>query len=303
MRTNPSRSGISQTLRRSCNEIVTECLGKVQPLQVILQGNMPSFPTLIRQWPRGIRLLTLLGFFHFSGLNNGFTYQAVQSLQSRTQPSIGIVRTFTTGIRHGLRAGLRRSTWMGMLASSSLIVQNSSQRAAQDLFQRSAMIHIWFQQNLMETLQRASDTYQSLEYSKRAENFENLEQKLQFGADDSCADRFERQIKGYLSGAIIEKQKTWTAGRKWQALHRSDGMWEHHPFQWNAPKCNQTLPIAPILAGPLRHLCLGPPKRIFKFLVHYSSDSDDAIGAIGFAVLSNDTSNNLEFQNRGFFIS
>ena len=94
---------------------------------------------------RAMRVLTLVCFFHFSGLNNGFCLMAEQSgrLQSADFAPY-LLQKIAWSLRPAhLKAAVSRRGWTVLITRSGRVIRTASRQAVQGMLVESSFFQIW----------------------------------------------------------------------------------------------------------------------------------------------------------------
>ena len=94
---------------------------------------------------RIMRLLTLICFFHFSGLNNGITCMVVSSGRIESAGFAPVLISRVAAVLNPCRWSslASREEWMGLLSRSGRVIEISSQKAIRNMFLESTLFQVW----------------------------------------------------------------------------------------------------------------------------------------------------------------
>lgn len=107
-----------------------------------------------------LRLLTLVSFFHFSGLNNGFTQIVVVSgsiQQTNFAPVVISKMAYVVNPRIWQKC-LEASHWQKLFFSSSKVIEVASKGAIQRMLSEGNLFEIWLQESLKKSLKKSKDS-------------------------------------------------------------------------------------------------------------------------------------------------
>jgi hypothetical protein len=113
---------------------------------------------------RAMRFMTLVCFFHFSGLNNGFTFMAEHSgrLQGADFAPF-ILQKMAAPLRpSALKSVFSRRAWAVLLSRSGKVIEAASQRSVQNMLIESSLFQVWAGQCLKPGRSAASVSGPSL---------------------------------------------------------------------------------------------------------------------------------------------
>ncbi|OGR79734.1 MAG: hypothetical protein A3I11_07700 [Elusimicrobia bacterium RIFCSPLOWO2_02_FULL_39_32] len=165
-----------------------------------------------------LRLLTLVSFFHFSGLNNGFTQIVVVSgsIQQTNFAPVAISKMAYI-LNPGIwKKCLKANHWQKLFFSSSKVIEVASKGAIERMLSEGNLLQMWVQEALKKNLKKSKD-------SLRPQGKEVQE----FG---SHAAKHIKTSNFYNFNLEIYDLKTWV----WKNFLQANGFHKLRFFPWKS---------------------------------------------------------------------
>lgn len=109
---------------------------------------------------KAFRFLTLLSFFHFSGLNNGFTQIVVVSgsIQQTNFAPVAISKMAYI-LNPGIwKKCLKANHWQKLFFSSSKVIEVASKGAVERMLSEGNLLQMWVQETLKKNLEKSKES-------------------------------------------------------------------------------------------------------------------------------------------------
>ena len=162
-----------------------------------------------------MRLLTLVCFFHFSGLNNGFTYllDASSAGDGSRSPGFVVLARFAAGINPlNWEKAASLANLRGLFSRSGNVLECASRNAVQNLFVDSLLSHILVSQSMRCKLGNAS-TAAGSEAGLLAPGAPRIQPQTQAAGNISALNAFD-----FLSQ---EGREAWLSAKRLQYLPKN----------------------------------------------------------------------------------